>query len=118
MTHALIGSILRHFLMWIIAPCKFFTWILIIYTVEQGWSKRNIEIALTVHQGRQKCAVDCGDFVTRHDCCSTTMYFKSVSLHSGPIDEPVLAIDAHVSIAGCAACLEIDTENLRRMFLL
>ena len=66
------------------------------------------EIALTVHQGRQKCAVDRGDFIAKlgiHDRYSATMCFKSVSLHSGPIDEPVLAVDAHVSIAGCAACL-------------
>ena len=78
-------------------------------------------MAITVCQGRQKCAVDHGDFVTksgRHDCCFATMYFKSVCLHSGPIDEPVLAADAHVSIAGCGTCLEIDMEILSRMFLL
>ena len=70
-------------------------------------------------EGWQKCAVDCGDFVAKsggHDRCSTTMCFESVSLHSGPIDEPVLAIGARVSIAGCVACLEIDAENLRRIF--
>ena len=50
-------------------------------------SERNIEIALTVRQGWQKCAVDRGDF-------TATMCFKSVSLHSGPRDEPVLTIDA------------------------
>ena len=79
------------------------------------------EILLTSRQGWQKCAVDHGDFVAKsrkHDRCSVIVCFKSLSLHSGPTDEPVLAINARVSIADCAACLEIDAESLRRMLLL
>ena len=64
--------------------------------------------------------VDHGDFAAksgRHDRCSTTICFKPVNLHSGPRDEPELAVDARVSIAGCVACLEIVVEILCRMFL-
>ena len=120
-TRAEIRNSLCQFLTWIIAPCKFFSWILIIHTVEQGQSERNSKIALTIRQGQRKCAVDSRDFIAtsvRHDCCSSTMCFQSVSLHSGPIDEPALHVDARVSTAGCAACLEIDSENLLRMFLI